>query len=126
MYGDQFGEFIYGYWGLPLPSIPLPSGGDSLTGSRVKSSWKLETSVSNFTTGLKGGLTCGINIKFLEIPQVSITLHLKIFIYAVQWLNVQFYKSLLNPGSFFLQTCLYSADLTQKSAREIALIPRQF
>ena len=79
MYGDQFGELIYGYWGLPL-QIPLPSGGDSLTGSLVKSSSKLETSVSNFTTGLKGGLTCSINITFLEIPQVIITLPIKIFI----------------------------------------------
>ena len=76
MYGDQFGELIYGYWGLPL-QIPLPSGGDSLTGSLVKSSSKLETSVSNFTTG---GLTCSINITFLEIPQVIITLPIKIFI----------------------------------------------
>ena len=90
MYGDQFGEFIYGYWGLPLSSIPLPSGGDSFTGALVKYSSKLETSVSNITTGLKGGSTCGINITFLEIPQVSITLHIKIFICAVQWLNVQF------------------------------------
>ena len=62
MYEDQSGEWILE---LNLScSVALPSGGDSLTGSLVKSSSKLETSVSDFTTGLKGGLTCGINITF--------------------------------------------------------------
>lgn len=35
--------------------IKLPSTGDKSTGSLVKSSSKFDTSVSDLTTGLKGG-----------------------------------------------------------------------
>lgn len=40
---------------LIIQYIKLPSAGDKSTGSFVKSSSKFETSVSDFTTGLKGG-----------------------------------------------------------------------